>query len=459
MNVFDINSEQFKLHLYPLLFLIFISQWVQAQTIISLEGEQMTQSGGFLVIKDGAFQNNGTFSATDGTVLMSGTANDVDATVGGSSTTLFNNLQISKTSNNVLLTNNIQVSNTLNLSNGLLDIGDYNVSINSGGSSINGSTNSYIKTSGTGVLTQEVNNSDKLFPVGYDRYTPATLNNSGTPDSYSIRTIPIVYFEGTTGTVVSTDVVDVTWFIDEGTPGGSDIDLTLQWNELDELNNFDRTNSFISSFDGIEWTQLTIQSISSSEPYSIIESSISSITPFTVSSNIGALPVELLYFYGEKMGNKVLLNWETESERNNDYFEVEWSIDAKSFQPIGRVKGMGTTSSRHEYELIHSNPAFGLNYYRLKQVDFDGQFEYSNLVAVRFDSKEKDLLNLYPNPNSNNLLYIDTNQAGDIQIFNTLGQLLISTPQPNGGQINISALSAGTYFVKVGHLMKKLIVR
>ncbi|MEM6265407.1 MAG: Ig-like domain-containing protein, partial [Bacteroidota bacterium] len=114
------------------------------------------------------------------------------------------------------------------------------------------------------------------------------------------------------------------------------------------------------------------------------------------------LPVELMYFEGEKMDDrKVLLTWETATEKNNDYFVVEKSSDAKKFVPIGRVEGQGTTGNATAYEYTDASPMSRNNYYRLKQKDFDGEFSYSNIVEIRFAESAK--LNVYPNPVSTQL--------------------------------------------------------
>ncbi len=96
------------------------------------------------------------------------------------------------------------------------------------------------------------------------------------------------------------------------------------------------------------------------------------------------LPVELLYFYVEKATNGALLSWETATEINNDYFDVEWSTDGINFESIGQVQGAGTTTEVQSYEFLHDNPVNGNNYYRLKQMDFDEVFEYSNIVLLNY---------------------------------------------------------------------------
>jgi hypothetical protein len=120
----------------------------------------------------------------------------------------------------------------------------------------------------------------------------------------------------------------------------------------------------------------------------------------SVSLDTAVLPVTLLYFTGTPINNEVLLNWKTASEFNNDKFIVERSSDAVQWYNIGEVKGNGTTSLPHEYNLLDKNPIKGTNYYRLRQVDFDGQFEYSRIILINFDAniEQTGFVGVYPNP-------------------------------------------------------------
>jgi len=111
-----------------------------------------------------------------------------------------------------------------------------------------------------------------------------------------------------------------------------------------------------------------------------------------------ALPVDLVAFTPEVINNEeVSLDWQTASELNNDHFIVEHSTDGKDYTPVAHIKGKGTTSERQTYQFRHDEPFFGENYYRLKQVDFDGQFEYSKIV-IAVIKMEETKINVYPNP-------------------------------------------------------------
>ncbi len=113
------------------------------------------------------------------------------------------------------------------------------------------------------------------------------------------------------------------------------------------------------------------------------------------------LPVTLVSFEGKVQGDGVALNWVTASEVNNSHFEVERSVDGENFDQIGTVKGFGTTTVTQNYSFIDAKPASGVVYYRLRQVDFDGAFEYSKIITVLVNKRKGSLADkfiVYPNP-------------------------------------------------------------
>lgn len=146
------------------------------------------------------------------------------------------------------------------------------------------------------------------------------------------------------------------------------------------------------------------------------------------------LPVELTYFQaGLNSKNKVRLEWQTASEQNNLGFEIEHSTNNNDWEVIGFVDGRGTTTEFISYNFLDQFPKDGFNYYRLKQIDFDGAFEYSKTRAIKVNHAGLDIL-VYPNPTSDEL-HIDLSQAmtflsqnlsGQIQLFNSLGTSISS---------------------------------
>src|SRR5690606_34232395 len=140
---------------------------------------------------------------------------------------------------------------------------------------------------------------------------------------------------------------------------------------------------------------------------------INSLTPatfstryFTLGTNdaiVNPLPVTWLYFKGENKGEDNVLTWATASEKNNEYFELERSLDAQNWTTIGQIEAAGYSTTTQTYFYTDKNAPFGRVYYRVKQVDFDGKYEYAeNVVSLERgfakEAEELDFL-LYPNPN------------------------------------------------------------
>ncbi|MEN7548188.1 T9SS type A sorting domain-containing protein [Rapidithrix thailandica] len=117
----------------------------------------------------------------------------------------------------------------------------------------------------------------------------------------------------------------------------------------------------------------------------------------TCNDNTIPLPITLLSFHVQQAQGKVVIDWTTASEINNEYFEVQRSQDGKTFTSIGQVQGSGTTDHLQAYQYTDHGPQIGWLYYRLKQTDFDGKSEYFHTAAVNYVAGEKRL-EVYPNP-------------------------------------------------------------
>ena len=157
------------------------------------------------------------------------------------------------------------------------------------------------------------------------------------------------------------------------------------------------------------------------------------------------IPIELLNFKAIKERKEILLSWQTASEQNSDYYAVERSIDGRKFTGIGRVTAMGTSMETHNYSLTDKNPATGLNYYRLKQVDKDGQFTNSKIISVVFD---RNVLSFYPNPATKTLFFNKAIEA--VSIRNIQGKQVLRLKDVTS-DIDISILQPGIYIVDVNH--------
>jgi hypothetical protein len=140
-----------------------------------------------------------------------------------------------------------------------------------------------------------------------------------------------------------------------------------------------------------------------------------------------ALPIELLSFKAKLNNNIVELNWQTATEINNDYFVIERSVDGKVWESIDTIKGAGNSSNVLNYANSDEKPLLGSSYYRLKQVDFDQKFSYSNIAVVNFEGFK--IIDLFPNPSDGNINIViqsSVEASVDLKIYNAIGQILKS---------------------------------
>jgi len=168
------------------------------------------------------------------------------------------------------------------------------------------------------------------------------------------------------------------------------------------------------------------------------------------------LPIELTYFNGKVSNGAHYLNWATASERKNAYFEVERSFDGTQFTKIGKViskANQGISVQKLTYDYADLEPADGINYYRLKQVDLDGKHSYSKVISLSSSKESNSIKNLYPNPTSSKLdLVVQVSQEDFyvIEVYDILGkrvdvQKIVLFDGINQHSYDASLLSKGYY--------------
>ncbi len=169
-----------------------------------------------------------------------------------------------------------------------------------------------------------------------------------------------------------------------------------------------------------------------------------------------ALPIDLTKFEGKRSGKQIELNWTTGQELNNDRFEIERSVDGINYQAIGTVPSkFHTTNSSTDYLYFDQNPVNGTDFYRLKEIDINGRFNYSGVVAVKFDNPVISIVSINPNPATTvlNISFI-ANEATPVtcNFYNSEGRIVRSIAAnfvkgPNTIPSDVSALAAGIYFI------------
>ena len=166
--------------------------------------------------------------------------------------------------------------------------------------------------------------------------------------------------------------------------------------------------------------------------------------------NATPLPVAFKYFDVQSINNVSKITFVTASETNNDYFSIERSVDGRTFERLDDIKGAGSTTDEHQYTFIDDDPLPGINYYRVRQTDFDGRYNFSQVKVVRHHIKD-------------NIVVLPSSTDGDISIatdiddyrvavYNSAGQQVAAFANLSGHQwINIQTLRPGLYFIQVNN--------
>jgi hypothetical protein len=176
----------------------------------------------------------------------------------------------------------------------------------------------------------------------------------------------------------------------------------------------------------------------------------SAAAPGSVSVSSSALPVTLTHFTATPKSSTVQLDWATATELNNDGFEVQRSADARSWEKLGWVAGRGTTQERQDYGFVDEAPLSGQSYYRLKQIDYDGQYEYSPTVSVR--GRGEALFSVFPNPARERLqVRFDDTPPVDarLRLRNARGQTVREWPVDTRGGLSLEGIRPGAYVLQL----------
>lgn len=179
------------------------------------------------------------------------------------------------------------------------------------------------------------------------------------------------------------------------------------------------------------------------------ENSANNPAPTSVSAAV--LPVELSYFKATSNGKVVDLTWQTATELNNAGFEIERSGDNREWTQLDFIAGWGTSYEAENYSYVDESPLAGVNYYRLKQKDYDGAFAYSFVVKAEYQSAA---VRIYPNPVTAGQITIrmpDEQEANStVEIYDRLGRLVQTNFLTYGqSQVDISELPFGVYLLRL----------
>ena len=455
---------------------------------------------GTLNVNSGSFNLSGTMGQVDGTVVVA-----ANATLGGSATLNFdgpsvtNNGTISIASlvftshstqafngtgsistlsfnggGGVTLGGDQTITGALQFLLGVINLGSHNL-ILSGSAGISGAnSSSYAEADASGTLQRQLGAGEtKSFPVGtVDSYLPVTvsLHAGSVTDLFKARVLDAFYSgydsnDNPLAIATSNDYVNRTWIVSEGTPGGSDADLTIQWNASDEGAAFNRNYSHFGHYHNNNWDLDVQMAASGSGPYTLTRNHITSFSPFGDDENGGVLPVTLASFNGKTLGQVNVLDWTTLSEINTNNFDLERSADGIHFRSIGQLKAAGHSVQALHYSLTDEQPLAGMNYYRLRTNDLDHSIHYSEIVGL-YQGATGFGVSIFPNPSSGKIHVHLQDEVTDanIQVFDLQGRLQGSgTLTGKELDMDLGNLPAGVYMMQVQsgskRFLSKLIIQ
>ncbi|MBK8700517.1 MAG: T9SS type A sorting domain-containing protein [Saprospiraceae bacterium] len=162
---------------------------------------------------------------------------------------------------------------------------------------------------------------------------------------------------------------------------------------------------------------------------------------------LAAMPVTFTAFSVVHKEGDNMISWQTASEVNNDFFEIQYSRDGLNFVSIGHVSGKGTHGVLSDYHFVHPECGAGLYHYRIKQVDYDGSYAYSAIESLRVGEDQGRVLNVFPNPTSG-LVYIEGhgNIGGEVTVRDVFGRLVFSQENAEA-TIDLGILAPGSYLL------------
>jgi alpha-tubulin suppressor-like RCC1 family protein len=167
------------------------------------------------------------------------------------------------------------------------------------------------------------------------------------------------------------------------------------------------------------------------------------------------VPITLSSFTAQNKNSTNLLLWTTENETNNKHFEIQRSVDGINFITIGKVNAIGNSTITTNYSYTDNAPTYGTNYYRLKQVDVDGTFTYSNIEKIK--NIKLGGITIYPNPASNALFVDGVKNNSKYCITNLLGEIVLNGEYEINKSIAINKLPRAIYFLKIDNVVYKFI--
>jgi hypothetical protein len=447
----------------------------------TLDVSNNTGTNSYNISNTGNWINNGSFTQRASTVTFSGSSAQ---SISGNSTTSFYGLTMNNSSSTgVTLASPAIITNSLILTDGIIYASNPNyLTLNAGSTSTSGSAASFVD----GPM-KKVGSTDFVFPVGNgSNWRRIKISSLSSSETFTAQYVNSAYSNTTT---FKTETSPLLWVSDIEywsltRVGSIDAVVELYWENANESELPNCMNLRIAHWDNVNsyWEKANIDAISTTGSCSGVASGtiyttadVIEFSPFTYGSiSISALPITLTTFEAELNNRQVELNWEVESEKNNDFYTIEKTIDGKQFEIVEKIPSKSKSNIISNYFVVDSNPYFGLSYYRLSQTDFNGNTTVFPMQSITINNSIEQSENIYPNPieKNTNLTCPINGQNGDlikITISDPLGkiqfnQLFQLSYKNEPISLSISdEITTGIYYVTIlnGQLSKteKLIIK
>jgi Secretion system C-terminal sorting domain len=429
---------------------IFIRKWFWAATLLAAntsfaQNSLLISPGANLFIGDSAsivlqnmgFENNGVVTATANS-RMTFTGDLPVIFIGGSSITSLGKLEVNRGSGIIRLANSINIQGHIRFLSGNIDLNGNSIVLGTdpNGQLIDENENSHI-FGNTGFIskTAVLNAPSTINPGGLGLFITSAQNlGNSIIERYHHR--------------INNQSIHRVFKINPA--NNSLLNASLQFQYLDaELNGLNE--SLLTAFtgnNGINWKNEggTINTTTNL----LTTNGLNELSFITLANSDAALPVVLSRFYIVCSGNKTILNWQTAQEVNSNHFEIEYSLDGLSYTNAGTVTAKGNSNTSTDYKF--AAPDNRGKYYRLKMVDKDGHFAYSDIAAIDCGTTPI-LFNLYPNPCTDKIIIQlpVTYHNSTVTISAISGKTIYQqTIKPGNSRftINVGALANGLYLLE-----------
>lgn len=393
------------------------------------------------------------FKQTGSIIVFDGTSNQFINTSGFNE--VFWNIHVTKNSGNLSLNDPIEIENNVDYTTGIVISSQTALMIYRDNATFTNCSN----LSHTNGPVRKIGDEAFTFPVGNGNYyrlaaisSPANITDHFTCQYFLINPNTSGY-NTLLKDVTLIDISQCEYWILDRTGGVSNVTVTLSWNSSTSCAINNLSDLKVARWNGTIWKDHGNGGTTGNAATGTINSisSVTSFSPFTIDSGPGIpLPIELIKFEVSCNSESIIFNWSTLSELNNDYFVIEYSRDGIKFEEISTHDGAGNSNILINYEEILLNDLYEESYYRLRQVDFNGESSYSDVKIIDCNTNK---IIIYPNPSDGLISVKGVDKNVLIEIFDGRGSMIYQSYLSSSNSVfDLRAFASGVYTLKVSEM-------